>query len=71
MIDGNDTCKGGLLGRLFVDVKWERIVFSRKLYDLFARDVVRPKFKHVPRIVVFRGQPLTPSRQSAFSGRLS
>ncbi len=46
----NDTCKDGLLGHLIVDVKWERIVFLRKLYDLFARDVVRLKFKHVPRI---------------------
>ena len=50
MIDGNDTCKDGLLGCLFVDVKFERIVFSQKLYDLFARDIVRSKFKHVPRI---------------------
>ena len=54
MIDGNDTCKDGLLGCLFVDVKCERIVFSQKLYDLFARDVVHPKFKRVPRIVVSR-----------------
>ena len=51
---GNDTSKNGCLSRLVVDVKWERVVLSRKLYDLFARNVVRPEVKYVPRIVVFR-----------------
>ena len=51
---GNETSKNGFLSRLVVDVEWERVVRFGKLYDLFARNVVRPEVKYVPRIVVFR-----------------
>ena len=50
---GNETSKNGFLSRLVVDVEWERVVLLGKLYDLFARNVVRAEVKYVPRIVVF------------------
>ena len=45
--------KNGFLSRPVVDVEWERIVLSRKLYDLFSRNIVRPEVKYIPRLVVF------------------
>ncbi len=51
---GNDATKNGFLSRLVVDMERERVVFLRKLNDLFARNIVRPEVKSVPRIVVFR-----------------
>ena len=50
----NYTSKNGFLSRLVVDVEWEWVVLARKLYDFFARNIVRPDVKYVPRIVVFR-----------------